>query len=309
MLSGYEGIACVLMSTPEKTITYSNSYWHYSTQFGPNELSIGSTSGINNENMAVLCAMLSDAAYTNAGLELAKMYQQMFKGTDADTIFDYKGDAFCSGIALGEMNIDGQETNVLVITVRGTQNLMSNEVWADISSSKTNLWGNETYSAISDFMYNVLADLDTLLARHPEFADNPYKIIVTGHSLGGAAANLIAALFTQNLNDYSNRSWSAIAASQSDIYCYTYGAIDALGTRGNVLPIAVGYENIHNIVNTYDNVIHSSDYIRNFETQGEGKYGHMDYFSQNNQGNPSETHNMYRYLDAVATDQVNEYQM
>ena len=301
-----EAIEYALINTPEKTIVYGN----YSTQFGPHELSIDSTAGLNNKNMAVLCAMLSDAAYGNTGFDLVKMYQDMFSETDADTVIDYEGDAFCSGIALGTVVIDGQETNVLVITVRGTHNPPA-EIYADLSTSTTDMWGNKTYTEIINFQNRILTNLNQLLARHSDFSDKPLKIIITGHSLGGAAANLIAAMFTRNMSSGPNNMWASLT-TQSGIYAYTFGAIDALSPNdnGNDRPVEMGYENIHNVFNIFDQTASSSDFIRGSGSFGEGKYGHMDFFAKNNgEFNINENHQMYRYLEAVATAWVGEQKM
>jgi len=307
-----ENIDYRFINTSEKTVVYSDIHGSYSVQFGPNELSIPSTAGVYNKDMAVLCGMLCQASYGGSGAELEKLYQQMFKGVNMDIVLDYVDDAFCSGIALAEMVFDEQEMNVLVITVRGTQNWGS-EVYADLSISTTDMWGNETYSEIINFQNRVLSNLNDLLARHPDFADKPVKIIVTGHSLGGAAANLLSAMFTRNLSSSPENIWAAIT-TQSDIYGYTFGAIDALSpnSNGNPHPIKEGFENIHNIFNIYDEIASSSDFIRGSGLAGEGKYGHMDYYARDNRDNmlnKTENHEMYRYLEAVATAWVGEQQM
>lgn len=68
-------------------------------------------------------------------------------------------------------------------------------------------------------------------------------MLVTGYSLGGAAANLVAA-------DLKYNSYQlGLNISTDDIYAYTFGAIKTLTTDDNV---SLGYEYIHNIYNNND---------------------------------------------------------
>ena len=286
----------------ETTVTYKG----YSTQFGPNELSISSFAGINNKNMAMLCAMLSDASYSDNGVDLANLFRQMFAGTGfdeaGDTKFDYSGGAFCSGMALGKTVINDQETNVLVIVVRGTQELLSGEVIADLSGNTSDLDGYETYTELISFYTELMSRLNELTSSHSDIDEKPLKIIVTGHSLGGAGANLLTAMFNKNV--YGN-SWWAPVADLSDIYGYTYGAIDVMNiykNPGHGFPLHSGYQNIHNVINDYDVIIVLSNKLRSHGLSGVGKYGHLDFFRKDY----SDNHKMLNYLNAVATANVGE---
>ena len=99
-----------------------------------------------------------------------------------------------------------------------------------------------------DYADVVLSDglferLQTSLTKNPD-----EKLYLTGHSLGGAAANLLAARFTR-FSELDGTEWWAQSTSKDDIYCYTFGAIDVLTQRINITD---GYENIHNIYNFLD---------------------------------------------------------
>ncbi len=286
----------------ETTVTYQG----YTTKFGPNELSINSFAGINNRNIAVLCAMLSDAAYSGNGVDLINLFRQMFSGTgfdeSRDTKLDYSGGAFCSGIALGKTVINNQETNVLVIVVRGTQELLSGEVIADLSGNTIEHNGYATYSELVGFYTELMSRLNEFTSGHSDIYEKPLKIIVTGHSLGGAGANLLTAMFNKYVD---GDSWWAPITDLSDIYGYTYGAIDVINIHknpGHGFPLHSGYQNIHNVINNFDDIIIFSNLIRAHGYSGVGKYGHMDLFSKNYGDN----HKMLNYLNAVATANVGE---
>ena len=283
----------------EKTISYKG----YSTQFGPQELSISSFAGINNKNMAMLCAMLSEASYSDNGLDLARLFLQMFEGNNADTQIDYTGNEFCSGMALGKTEVNGQITNVLVVVVRGTTDLLGDEGRADLSGETVDLWGLQTYKELVDFYVDLEQRLNSFLANHSDLGQKPLKIIVTGHSLGGAAANLITAMF--NRYSYGTDSWWAPVTELEDIYGYTFGAIDVMNiykNTGHGFPIHSGYTNIHNVINVDDFVIAFSDLHRAHGAAGIGKYGHLDLFLRDYGNN----HAMSNYLHAVANTYVGE---
>ena len=301
--------------TEEKTIVYSG----YSTQFGPSELSVDARAGIGeNKNIAILCAMLSDAAYSDGGTQLALLYRDMFEGTYCDQRFDYSDRSFCSGIALGEKVINGERTNVLVITIKGTKarfdisslDIDISEIFADTNLSKTEYKGYQAYTSVVEFERRILSLVNELLADNIDRMDlnRPLKIIVTGHSLGGAAANLIGATYTNGSS--SGSGWWAELANCEDIYCYTFAAINALDGAGSrtSFPISDGYENIHNIVNSYDEMVAVSNVTR-VHGLSDGKFGHNDWINEDfrdNMFNLFENHQMYRYLESVDRDLVNE---
>ena len=303
-----------LPDTNERMITYSNEHGSYSTWFGPNELSIASDAGINNRYLSTLCAILSDAAYGN-GSNLESVYSQMFDGCEWEWQSDgYDANSFCSGIALGKMIIGGKENNILVITIRGTENLFNGEGLADIYKGTEDLWGYPTYSGIKSFEETVMARLNRFINEHQnlDISTTPLKVIITGHSLGGATANLLAARFTKFSN--SGAWWSGLATKNS-IYAYTFGGIDSISVNTerhlyttSYHTIYDGYENIHNIYNLYDTFgLGGSVPINNIA----GKYGHIDSFAQHDYnllGNIEFVgdHMMFTYLEAISRSYVPE---
>ena len=83
--------------------------------------------------------------------------------------------------------------------------------------------------------------------------------------------------------------------------------MDGAGSRTS-FPISDGYENIHNIVNSYDEMVAVSNVTR-VHGLSDGKFGHNDWINEDfrdNMFNLFENHQMYRYLESVDRDLVNE---
>lgn len=104
----------------------------------------------------------------------------------------------------------------------------------------------EVYHNVYDFEEKVWKGLNEYLDDNSAIEnDKNLKILVTGHSLGGAAANMIAA----KLDFLRKRGEWISNLEKEDIYCYTFGAIKVLTRDVN---IEENYENIFNIYNKYD---------------------------------------------------------
>ena len=288
----------------ERVVEYAG----YSTEFGPTELARRSTSADLTGHLTMLCGMLCKASYSAGGADLIGLYQQMFGAGNWNPQFDYDSQKFCSGIALGKIRVSNVDTNVLFITIKGTslENLDFSEVIADIDGSVEDYhgWGYWAFRSISSFEDLVMSRINILLANHPEYLDSPMKVIVTGHSLGGATANLLAARITKLAEE--NTSWAAVTSKDS-IFCYTFGAIDSISTYEDdrVYPVASGFENIHNIYNLYDSFGPEQWKIgRSKLCSGIGKFGHLDMFAKEFRGafdfDVSKNHMMEAYLAGLA---------
>ncbi len=297
-------------------------YKGYSTEFGPAELIVDSTEGVSNHNLCLLCAMLSEASYSTGGTDLIRVYQQMFGEGGFDSEFNYKDQVFCSGIALGKMKISDAnvDTNVLFVTIKGTAidgTLNLSEVGADLDdASTTDRLGYQAFQSIIDFEEKIQSRIDILLKRHPEYRSAPLKIVITGHSLGGATANLLSAILTKRIEE--DASLSAITRKGS-IFCYTFGAIDSINIYELKIspdaisyPITSGFENIHNIYNLVDSFgPYQMKIISSKLLSGYGKFGHIDLFSRSYSTGIfdfTSNHMMGSYLNAVSTYLVKEQQ-
>jgi len=136
---------------------------------------------------------------------------------------------------------------LLVVTCRGTE-------FNDWATDVAGLSGFET------FLGEVKLGLEEYLERFPGVVQASTKILVTGYSLGGAAANLFAAKF----NASPSEAWSNWVA-QDNVYCYTFAS--PLTYEGKVRD---GYSNIFNVVNKMDWV--PMDFPLN--TSNGKRYGH-----------------------------------
>lgn len=215
----------------------------------------------------------------------------------------------CFAIGHDVLMINGEETVVLVIAVRGS--VEPSEFAGDYLKKMTDPIDhyekrfNHTSricNNIYDFYEQVHAGIDKYLHKYEEvrFAKN-IKIFVCGHSLGGATANLVAV-------DFNNGEWFA-ERSINDIYAYTYGAIQVIYL--DTPNISDGYENIHNVFNYYDSfgehgaksAIGASSYY--------SKFGHTEIFkseafhkSESTLGD-TPNHNIEIYIEALEYEKTN----
>ena len=141
---------------------------------------------------------------------------------------------------------------------RGTSTM--EELLGDATSKPDKEYlGYKVYSVVDNFYKEIQKNL-------PDYMEDgyQYRILATGHSLGGAVANLFAAVQTQ--------------AGNPNVFCYTFGAIDSIVSSK---PVSEGYENIHNIYNDLDTF--SPTQFGSIMVYGAGskygKFGHMDSYA------------------------------
>ena len=138
---------------------------------------------------------------------------------------------------------------------------------------------------------------------HEDLYDKPRTFFITGHSLGGATANLITALAN---NPETGNSWIFMDTDVSRIFTYTYGAIDSIKVDA---PVTTGYQNIHNIYNFFDTYgPNGRDTLSAAGNSMYGKFGHMDRFayrfSWENDLETSKNHIIDNYLRAIVEGAV-----
>ena len=113
-----------------------------------------------------------------------------------------------------------------------------------------------------------------------------YKVLITGHGLAGAAANLVAA----NLSDGRIEK---VKTERADVFGYTFGALSALDENA---VIKDDYENIHNIYNLYD----TFSPLHYGVGEGFGMFGQMHLFVRDNrtpeQRNRKNDESIFRYV-------------
>ena len=209
----------------------------------------------------------------NIGFSDNHIYSNNYGGSLAFTVAvkDYNGEFLNHNLGL------------LVIVAQGSTNPY--ELFQDIFTG----WGErinnyEAYDIVRDFYKDIFDGINLMVDPN-----KTYKVLVTGHSLGGAAANLVAARLTRGYY------------GQENVYGYTFGAIDSIHTDGLVY---FGYENIHNITNYYDSFGPNGWAFNTAKGNTRyGKFGHIDmFFTDIDQGKPGarDNHGMAEaYLPAV----------
>ena len=182
-------------------------------------------------DLAVTAMALSAAAYTDRGMGVRKALEDF--GFEKVKSCNYEFSAESGGqtaytFAVKNVKDRSRKTVKLVaVIIRGTGVYTE---WA----GNLNVGSGSEHEGFAHARDELMDNLEKYLAEAG--VTGRTKFLVTGHSRGGAAANLTAA-----------RLMDAQAAEKKDVYAYTFAA-PAVSTEAK----AEGYENIFNIIGEND---------------------------------------------------------
>ena len=222
--------------------------YDYSTALISSLLSLSTYSGPDDSGIRL--------ALSNYGFEDKNIYSNNYGGSLAFTI----------GVKpyLGSDAEEGEK--LVVIAAQGSTNPY--ELLKDATALTAESYnGYLVYDIVRDFRNAISEGIN-----HLNLPRGKYKVLLTGHSLGGAAVNLVAAMMDDG-------QFGDIG--KENIYCYTFGAINPILSYS---PVEQGYENIHNVYNLYDTFssLQFGLYLPTGMGTGFGKFGHMDIYSKDN---------------------------
>ena len=226
---------------------------------------------VYNKDIALVSAALSAAAYDDnddayfivrALRELGfkdnniSLYSYPnFKDDDISDGTPYKGENYhhdfvdttmAFAIAHKPMVVNGENVNLIAIVMRGTNfnfwSRGSGDLGKDLSAIGTaSQFGNEVHKGFWDFSYDVIRAMNDCFNRYPELQGKNIGL-VTGHSLGGAGANLYAAQYIKNNG----------TSFDGGLYTYTFAAPNTYVVKNSGSGVMAG---IHNFVNWEDHIV------------------------------------------------------
>ncbi len=224
------------------------------------EMFLGDSS-VYDHDIGMLTVALASCAYNNSstpgqGKYIADAYEALGFSKEKTALFSYSAAERNDPYGMSEMQGDSQaftiasrqlgETTLLSITFRGTDSTIQEDVNTDlISALAVPYLDSLAGTGFAEFSKKAARGLAAYIENEPEIAEaakeDKLKILVTGHSLGAAGANLFGTYL-----DSSEFELGKVSAD--DIFVYTY----ACPTTCAEIPADIDYSNIINIMNRSD---------------------------------------------------------
>lgn len=153
-------------------------------------------------------------------------------------------------------NDQGEEEHIFAIVIRGTSNV------ADILTDASSILGGFSLSA--EFTHTLLRSYILSCGLRPDNIKDNVKFFVTGHSLGGAVANITA----QKLSD---------EFGANKVFAYTFATPSCITT---------GQYNSTNKADNIFNFLNSEDAVPNLTTSMQKRYG-IDFWISRHYAEPA----------------------
>ena len=273
------GILCssaVLCSAPLVSSAESLEFSDGSVQAEITEYMFDQTSTGYHRDIACLASLLSCASYNGnreKGYYINSAYQKLgFDIKNDVTLFGYEGaennakyknsfdfneDSLAFSLATREIG----DQRLLIIALRGTNLDSTSDILHDISIFGTDFCEDYSPTGFLNFFVKVSAGLDLYLDEHSEIIksaeENKLKILVTGHSLGGAGANLTGTYFNiwkdhtfrhfydSKTNDVYSKK---LNIPSENIFTYTFACPNTYYGNAD----SVNCDNVINVINESD---------------------------------------------------------
>ena len=259
------------------------------------------SSYVYDNSTALLAADLCQAADSESDAGIIAKFSEL--GFQTPVTKNFGGN---SAFAISDQlySVNGKLMDVVVVVARGSQTFA--EFFGDgFKGGTREFLGGQVYDNVYDF-YDLLkpALKDYLSNNQSDMYDAEVKVLIAGHSLGGACANMLAADFDNGA--YDDYLPYGTEVGDDDVYAYTFGAIKVL--KDGSASAESGYENIHNVYNYYDSFgPYGANGVVGASNPGQ-YFGHTDIFNlgQKNSALFSyDDHVISRYIEGLEQHSAN----